>query len=264
MPPLDFAGKLVVVTGASSGLGREIALALALREGANLVLAARRRDRLESLKSEIESRCTSCAHVVPVDLGAPDGPQTLFDRATAAGEAFALVNCAGVTFYGRTLDAPPDTNRRIIAVDQVAVMETTLLFLRTFLERGAGAILTITSLYGLVPGPYQNVYAAAKHAVQTFMEGLAGEYRGRGVTICTFAAGSMLTEMIQSAGLDRRHGVDSSVFLDPARAARAALQSFKKGRLILIHGLLYKAAALLGRITSRRFGVWLSEWIMRP
>ena len=264
MPPLDFAGKLVVVTGASSGLGREIAFALAVEQGADVVVAARRRDRLEALKAEIESRCASRAHVVPVDLEAPDGPQALFDGAMAAGEVFALVNCAGVTFYGRTLDAPAETMRRILAVDQLAVMQATLLFLRGFLDRGSGAVLTVTSLYGLVPGPYQNVYAAAKHAVQTFMEGLAGEYRGRGVAICTFAAGSMATEMIRYAGLDRHHAADSSVFLDPARAARAAISSFKQGRLILIHGVLYKTAALLARITSRRFGVWLSERIMRP
>jgi len=264
MPPLDFAGKLVVVTGASSGLGREIALALALREKAHVIVAARRRDRLETLKAEIESRSASCAHVVPVDLGAPDGPEALFAQATSIGQVSALVNCAGVTFYGRTLEAPVETSRRIIAVNQLAVMQTTLLFLRSFLDRGSGAILTVTSVYGLIPGPYQNVYAAAKHATQTFMEGLAGEYRGRGVTFCTFAAGSMVTEMIRQAGLDRRHGARSPVFLDPARTARAALSSFKKGRLILIPGALYKFVVFLARVTPRRFGVWLSERIMRP
>ncbi len=264
MPSLDFAGRLVVVTGASSGLGREIALALAVEEKANVILAARRRDRLESLKAEIESRSSSCAHVVPVDLEAPDGPQALFARAAEIGDVYALVNCAGVTYYGRTLDAPADTNRRILAVNQAAVIQATLLFLPGFLQRGSGAVLTITSLYGLVPGPYQNIYATAKHAVQAFMEGLAGEYRGRGVSICTFAAGGMATEMIRHAGLDQRHGADSSVLIDPARAARAAISSFKRKRLILIHGALYKMAALLGRITSHRFAVWLSERIMRP
>ncbi|HTO21851.1 MAG TPA: SDR family NAD(P)-dependent oxidoreductase, partial [Spirochaetia bacterium] len=129
MPSLDLAGKLVVVTGASSGLGREIARALAVDEKADVVVAARRRDRLESLKTEIESRCPSRVHVLTVDLESPDGPQALFDGATAVGEVFALVNCAGVTFYGRTLDAPADTTRRILAVDQLAVMQVTLLFL---------------------------------------------------------------------------------------------------------------------------------------
>ncbi|HTZ51423.1 MAG TPA: SDR family NAD(P)-dependent oxidoreductase [Spirochaetia bacterium] len=264
MPSLDLAGKLVVVTGASSGLGREIARALAVDEKADVVVAARRRDRLESLKTEIESRCPSRVHVLTVDLESPDGPQALFDGATAVGEVFALVNCAGVTFYGRTLDAPADTTRRILAVDQLAVMQVTLLFLPGLLQRGSGGVLAVTSLYGLIPGPYQNVYSAAKHAVQAFMEGLAGEYRGRGLTISTFAAGGMATEMIRHAGLDRRHGADSFLFLDTARAARAAISSFKRGQLVRIHGVVYKMAALLARITSRRFGVWLSERIMRP
>ena len=264
MPLLDLSGKLVVVTGASSGLGREIALCLALEEKADVVVAARRRDRLEALKADIQSRSPSRAHVVVVDLGAPDASETLFRESTALGTVGALVNCAGITFYGRTLDAPADTSQRIIAVNQIAAMKNTLLFLRYFLERGCGGILTVTSVYGLIPGPYQNAYAASKHAMQTFMEGLAGEYRGRGVTLSTFAAGGMATEMIQHAGLDRRHGADSFLFLDTARAARAAISSFKRGRLVLIHGVVYKAAALLARITSRRFGVWLSERIMRP
>ncbi len=264
MPPLDFTGKLVVVTGASSGLGREIALSLAFDEGAHVVLAARRRDRLEELKAQIESRCTSRAHVLQVDLADPLAAETLFKCSTAIGGVGAVVNCAGVTFYGRTLDAPADTWRRIIAVNQLAIMSTALLFLPYFLERGSGGILTVTSVYGLIPGPYQNVYAASKHAVQTFMEGLAGEYRGRGVTISTFAAGSMATEMIRQAGLDHRHGANSPVFLDPSRTARAAIASFKKGRIIAVPGALYKFVLFLARVTSRRFGVWLAERVMRP
>jgi short-subunit dehydrogenase len=263
MPLLDFAGKLVVVTGASSGLGREIALALALGERAHVVAAARRRDRLEALKSEIESRSASRVHVVMVDLAAPDGPEALFSQATSIGQVSALVNCAGVTFYGRTLEATAETNRRIICLNQLATMQATMLFLRYFLEQRGGAILTITSVAGLVPAPYQNVYAASKHAVQAFMEGIAGEYRGRGVTLCTFAAASMATEMIRNAGLEQRPGARSPVFLDPARTARAALASFKRGRLVQVPGFLYKCAVLLARITTRKFGVWLSERIMR-
>lgn len=264
MPPLDLTGKLVVITGASSGLGREIALSLALEEGAHVVLAARRRDRLEEVKAQIESRSLSRAHVLVVDLADEAAADTLFRCSTAIGEVAAVVNCAGVTFYGATLDAPPDSWRRIIAVNQLASMKTALLFLPYFLQRGSGGILTVTSVYGLVPGPYQNVYAASKHAVQTFMEGLAGEYRGRGVTISTFAAGSMLTEMIQEAGLDRRHGSHRLIFMDPGRTARAAIAAFKKGRVFSVPGILYKIVLFLARVTSRRFGLWLSERVMRP
>jgi short-subunit dehydrogenase len=261
---MDLSGKLVVVTGASSGLGREIAISLALDEKAHVVAVARRRDRLEALKAEIESRSSSRVHVLEVDLSRPDAAESLFEQSTAIGPVGALVNCAGMTFYGRTLDAPADTCQKIVAVNQLAVMESTLLFLRYFLERGAGGILTVTSVYGLVPGPYQNAYAASKHAVQTFMEGLAGEYRCTGITISTFAVGAMLTEMVRAAGLDQRHGPRSSAFLDPYRTARAAIASFKKGRLISVPGALYKLLAFLVRVTTRKFGVRVSERIMRP
>ncbi len=264
MPHLDFTGRLVVVTGASSGLGRELALLLALREGAHVVIAARRQDRLEALKVEIESRSGSKAHVVSVDLAEADGSRVLFEKATALGTVSALVNCAGITFYGRTLDAPMADCLHIIAVNEVATMQATMLFLRYFLDRGSGAILSITSVAGLMPAPYQSVYSASKHAVQTFMECLSREYRDRGVSICTFAAGSMATEMITRAGLDRRFAAGSRVYLNLSDTARAALSSFKKGKLFSVPGIIYKIAVILSRLLPRRFVLWATDRIFAP
>lgn len=236
MQAIDFAGKLVVVTGASSGLGREIARVLALREGANLVIAARRRDRLEALKAELESKSASRVHVVVVDLGTTDGPERLFREASACGDVFGLVNCAGITFYGRTMEAPLERSLQIVAVNQVAVMKLTLLFLDAFLPRGAGAILSITSVAAFVPWPFQNVYSAAKSAVQSFMEGLAHEYRKSGVSFSTFAPGGMATEMLALSGLDRKHGMDSPFNMHPALSARKALSAFKRHKLCRVPG----------------------------
>jgi hypothetical protein len=264
MPHLDFTGRLVVVTGASSGLGRELALLLALHEGANVVLAARRQDRLEALKSEIESQSGPKAHVVSVDLADSEGPSLLFQKATALGTVAALVNCAGVTYYGRTLDAPMADILQIIAVNEVATMRTTMLFLQYFLDRGSGAILAITSVAGLIPAPYQSVYSSSKHAVQTFMECLSREYRGRGVSICTFAAGSMATEMIIRAGLHRRFALDSPVYLNPADTARFALSSFKKGKLFAVPGVIYKFVVVLSRLLPRRCVLWAVDRIYAP
>jgi short-subunit dehydrogenase len=264
MPRLDFTGRLVVVTGASSGLGREIALQLALREKADVILAARRRDRLEALKADIEYRTGSRAHVVAVDLAEAEGPQILFRDATAIGHVTALVNCAGITFYGKTLDAPVADCMKIIAINQLATIQATMLFLRYFLDRGSGAILAITSVSALIPTPYQNVYAASKHAVQTFMEGLSREYRGTGVSICTYAPGSMATEMIMNAGLNLKYGTGSLVYLDTAKTARHALCSFKKGKLLSVPGILYKTVAVLAHLFPRRFVLWSAERIFCP
>ncbi len=256
MHAIDFAGKLVVVTGASSGLGREIARCLALREGADLVIAARRRERLEALKAELESQCASRVHVVAVDLGTTDGPETLFREATAIGEVFALVNSTGITYWGRSLDAPMETTLRIVAVNQVAVMKTALLFLPAFVQRGSGAILSVTSAAAFAPLPYQNVYAATKHAVQSFMEGLAREYRGTGVSFSTFAPGGMATEMLVLAGTVAKHPMTSPFNMDPAVAARKAVAAFKKRKLRTVPGLLNKMGMFLFRFAPRGFISW--------
>jgi len=253
MKALDFKGKLVVVTGASSGLGREIARGLALREGAHVAVAARRRDRLELLKTEIEARCDSLVHVIPVDLGAPGGAQALFQEATALGEVHALVNCAGITFLGRTLDAPMAISDQIMAVNLVAEMRTSILFLRYFLERGEGALLNVTSMSAFMTVPYQNVYAATKHAMQAFTECLAYEYRGRGVSISSFVPGGIATEMITSARTDKKLLPGMKVFLrSPEKVARLAIRSLKKGRAVAVPELSIRAALFLVRFLPRR------------
>ena len=180
MKKIDFNGKLVVVTGASSGIGREIAKDLAVRQGANLLVAARRQDHLEGLKTEIERQSGSRVQTFPLDLGSPDAPQTLFRKATSLGTVFGLVNCAGATFYGKTFEAPPERYDQIVALNFVSVMKASMLFVSYFLGKGEGALLNVTSSAGLVPCPYQNVYGATKHAIQEFTEVLAWEYRGRG------------------------------------------------------------------------------------
>ena len=254
----------MVVTGASSGLGREIARTLALNEHADLVVAARRGDRLAELKAEIESACGSKVHVVEVDLSRPDGADRLYRESTAVGDVFALVNCAGLTHYGKTLEATVETSMRILQVNLVAEMKATLLFLEHLLERGQGGILTITSVIAFVPGPYQNVYAASKHGIQAFMEGLASEYRGRGVSFCTFAPGGMSTEMLTLSGLENKFGMDNRVNITPRAAARMAVDSFKKGRAVRVPGLLYKAVVFCTRLVPRAFIARVMERMYAP
>ena len=264
MKTLGFRGKLVVVTGASSGLGREIARRLACNEGADLVVAARRRDRLEELKADIERRCSSTVHIVTADLGDPGGAESLYHGATAHGEVFGLVNCAGVTYYGRMLDAPPGTSERIFAVNLFAGMRLILLFLPSFLERGRGAILTVTSLAGLIATPFQTAYSASKHGMQAFMDGIASEYRGRGVTFCSFAPGGMATEMSALSGLDRKIPVDSAVNMRPARAARIAVGALKRGRERCVPGLMNKSIVLFSRLAPRALALRSANRLYDP
>jgi uncharacterized protein len=265
MKKIDFRGKRVVVTGASSGLGREIARSLAFDEQASeIIVAARRRGRLEELKAEIEARSQTRVRVLGIDLETPDSPQSLFRDAMAGGEVFALVNCAGITFYGETLDAPMARYRQIIAVNQTAAMETILLFLRHFLDRGSGAVLVVTSMAAFAPLPYQNVYSATKHALQSFIETLDKEYRGRGVTFSTFVPSGMSTEMLTLAGTDKKFGMDSPFNMKPDVAARKAIRAVRRGRLCTVPGFVNNIGAFIMKRFPKRFTMWALARGMRP
>jgi short-subunit dehydrogenase len=264
MSRISFANRLVVITGAASGLGRELAKRMAVIEKADLVVADCRADRLETLKTEIEAACPSKVHVIPIDLGAADGARILFEKAMAVGDVYALINNAGLSIYERTLDRPFAAYRELIQVNCLTVLETTTAFLGHFLKKGEGAILNVTSLAGLVTVPYQNFYAATKHAVQTFSEGLSAEYRKRGIVICTFAPGGIATEMITKSGLDKHFGMNNPVLMPPARAAELAVRGFKKGKLLNVPGILNKAVVFSQRFSPHKSIIRAAERIYAP
>lgn len=264
MSRLDFADKTVVITGAASGLGRSLARRLACVEKAHLVIADCREDRLETLKTEIQAAGPSRVRTIAVDLGSTEGAGLLFEKAVAGGDVHALINNAGLSYYGKTLDRPFPSYRELIQVNCLTVFETTAAFLGYFLDKGEGAILNVTSLGGLIPLPYQNVYAATKHAVQSFSEGLRSEYGRKGIVICTYAPGGIATEMISKSGLDRHFKMNSRLLMPPDRAARIALRAFKRKRMVTVPGGLNKLVVFIQRIATREYVVQTTRKIYEP
>ena len=261
---MRLAGRLIVVTGASGGLGREIARKLALKEGADLVITGRRRHALEDLRGEIRGLCDRSVTVVPCDLSAEEGPRELHARAREAGRVFGLVNNAGVTHYGPAAEASQERLLEVLRTNLLAPVLLTRLFVRDFLDRGEGAILNVTSLAALITVPYQAAYTAAKQGLQAYSEALAGECRGAGVVITTFAPGGIATEMISSSGLDRRFGASSSLLMRADDAARAALRAWKRERLLAVPGIGNKLIALVPRLLPRRAVVRLAAAVYSP
>ncbi len=267
MAKLNFENRWVLVTGASSGLGLALARRLAACEKANLIIAARRKDRLEEIKKEIETGAHTKVEIIPVDLSKDDGVELLFKQATMIGDIYAVINNAGLTSYGKTTAANLDTYENIINVDFKAVMKSCLLFLPYFLERGEGALLNITSAAAFIPTPYQNVYSAAKHAAQAFTECLYREYRNAGknkIVISTFAPGGIRTEMITMSGLVEKHPFDSPFNMKPEIAAQKALRAFKKGKYLAVPGLLNKLTVMLAKHLPRRLVSRAAEIVYRP
>ena len=264
MAKLNFENKWVLITGASSGLGREIARYMAAKENAHLVITARRKERLEELKKEIESSGSSRVEILPADLADKADVDRLFEDAIRKADIYAVINNAGVTFYDRCEEAELERFESIVNVNLMALMRLSLKFLAYFQKQGSGAIFNVTSETAFVPIPYQNVYSASKHAAQAFTEGLYMEYRGSDIVISSFAPGGIATEMITLAGLDKKIEVDSPFNMKADVVARKAVKSFKKKKFVSIPGIMNKMTVFLLRFVPRRLAAQLTEYIYRP
>jgi short-subunit dehydrogenase len=264
MAKLSFKNKWVLITGASSGLGRSLAFYMAGKEGANLVVAARRKDRLEELKKEIEASTGSHVKIIPTDLNQPREVENLFERAVESADIYALINNAGLTFYDRADAGHMETFDKIIQVNLKALMDLTLRFLQRFNQKGEGAILNITSEAGLIAVPYQAVYSASKHAAQAFTEALYMENRKSGVVICSFAPGGIDTELLAKSGLDKKHGSNSPFNMNADKVAKLAVKAFKKKKFLSVPGILNKLTIFSVRFFPRKLVTAIAESIFRP
>jgi short-subunit dehydrogenase len=264
MAKLNFKNKWVLITGASSGLGRAIALYMAKKENANLVVAARRTERLEQLKKEIESSSDSKVINITVDLSEPGGAEDLFKKATEAADIYAVINNAGLTFYGKTGIAHLERFEEIIQVNLKALMVLSLMFFNRFEKKGEGAILNITSEAGLITTPYQTVYSASKHAAQAFTEGLHLENRKSKVVISSFAPGGIATELLTKSGLDKKYDLDSPFNMNAEKAAKLAVKAFKKKKFLSVPGFMNKLMLFLARFFPRKLVTAVSELVYRP
>lgn len=264
MAKLNFKDKWILITGASSGLGREMARLLAKREKAHLVVTARRKERLEDLKTEIESSGNTRVEILQADLNNTDDVELVFKKAVEIADIYAVINNAGLSFYNISKETDIDVFEKIIRVNLLAPMRLCLKFISYFQQKGGGAILNITSETGLVLVPYQSAYSASKHGIQAFTEGLHMEYRGSGITICSFAPGGVITEMITNIGLEKKIELHSRVNMKADIAARKAIKAFKKKKFLVVPGLLNKATVFVVRFLPRWLVAFLAEIIYRP
>ena len=242
-----------VVTGASAGSGRDIARQLASR-GAELVLVARREDRLTELAAELPVR----VEVYPCDLADPDACVELHRRVSER-PVDILVNNAGFGVFGAFDETDLQKELALIDVNIRAVHILTKLFYRDFAARGSGRILNVASSAGFMPGPLLSSYYASKAYVLRLTEALHEELRRMGspVTVSAFCPGPVSTEF--DAVADVRFSVRG---ISSERAAKAAVEGMFRGKLVIVPGLQMKAAHVGSRLLPDRLMLRLT-WHMQ-
>ena len=246
----------IVVTGAGSGIGRELCLLLA-RQGARLVLTGRRQQQLHAVRAEITSH-GGAALVAPCDLS--NGQQVLDWSAAilrATGGVDVLVNNAGRGAYGRFEQVALDGHDAVVDTNLRAIIHTTHAMLPSMLARGKGQLVYVSSVLGDLPAPEHAVYGATKSAVNAFAESLTHELHGRGVAVTVVAPGLVESGFAATAGtpMARFSSLPSKSAVD---SARGVLRAMERGQGLCVDDRLSAVA-----ICARRYVPGLFGWVFR-
>jgi short-subunit dehydrogenase len=250
-------GQWAVVTGASSGIGQAIAAELAAG-GANLVLTARREDRLRSFAAQLSTK----VEIVAADLEKPEAPAQIkaFTDARQIQPAL-LVNNAGFGTFGEFRETDPDRQLAMIQVNCGAVVAMTRLYLPDMIARRRGDILIVASTASFQAVPYQTTYAATKAFDLIFAEGLAEEVKRFGVRVCALCPGQTKSEFHEIA----REPIPKQMTVHTAQeVARIGLDALANGKHHVICGVGNRLGMELQRLAPRRVVTAISERLFRP
>jgi len=228
--------ETVLITGASSGIGLELAKCFA-GDRSRLVLVARNTAALDQLAGNLRREHGIDVIVLTADLSLPETPQTVFAELTARGiQVDILVNNAGFGAIGPFDQIPVDRQVEMIRVNVTALAELTRLFLPGMVQRGRGGVLNVGSVAGFVPGPGMTVYYATKAFVQSFSEALAAELRGTGVGVTVLCPGPTPTNFGAVAGT-RNVKLIRVPRTSAEKVARDGHAALRKGRTVCISGI---------------------------
>lgn len=227
--------KTALITGASTGIGKELAEIHAGR-GGDLVVVARNRDKLLELKNELEKKYSVKVMTIAMDLGSAGAPEEIYREIKKSGIIIDyLINNAGFGGLGKFHERPWEQDLAMINLNIVALTALTRLFLPEFVNRNEGRILNVSSTASMMPGPLQAVYYATKAYVTSFSNAIAEELHDTRVTVSALLPGATKTEFGRVSGMDK-----TSMFQKPADAHKVALDGYNgmlSGKLTIISGV---------------------------
>jgi short-subunit dehydrogenase len=255
----EWSGATAVVTGASSGIGAELATALARRH-CDLVLVARREDRLRDLATQLEQAHGIQARVVTADLSVPAEVERLLDAIDAPIDV--LVNNAGFATHGTFVEQDATRLSDEVAVNVGAVVGLTRALLPAMVQRRRGVVLNVASTAAFQPIPYMAVYGATKAFVLSFTEALWGELEGTGVDVLALCPGATDTEFFDVAGESASVGGRQT----PSQVAATAMRGLdrRKPPPSVVSGIANAWSARLPRFLPRRTAIRVTRALVAP
>lgn len=247
-----YEGWTALVTGASSGIGLELAKLLAA-DGHDLVLVARREDKMRELGSELTAAHGVKVTVMAADLSKPGAAAQVVDQVNAAGLAIdVLINNAGFGTYGKfATETRLEDESALLQVNVVALTELAKLLLPGMVKRGRGRIMNVASTAAFQPGPLMAVYYATKAYVLSLSEALSNELSGTGVTVTALCPGLTASGFQAVAGMEHSRLVAGRKMPTSAEVARAGYQAMVRGEVIHVPGMMNKVLAASVRVIPR-------------
>jgi len=230
--------KIALITGASSGIGRQFAMVLA-QNGYDIVAVARRRELLESLASELQ-KFDAQTQVVVADLSTSAGVQSVID---AAKDVDFLVLNAGITRAARVGKTSAEELKGLNTLLATGVVEVCEAIVPEMMQRKTGDVVIVSSIAAFTPMPKSALYAAAKTYVMSYGRSLNLEVRSSGVRVCVICPGYVRTELHQNAGLAHlRQRVPKWLWINSHDVVRAALDGLRKNKSVVVPGFVYRLA----------------------
>jgi short-subunit dehydrogenase len=252
MKPMELRGRWVLVTGASSGLGREMARVLARQHGAHLLIVARRQDRLDELKQELEQQAAVKVETCSADLSKLEDVDRVIQTATSGRELYGAILNAGVTHFGHYSELEWDSFRAMLDTNVIANvrMATALI---PHLEKQGGGLMLVSSMAGLHPVPFQTHYSGTKGFLINFGLALWHELQGRNVSITSYAPSGVVSEMTSGD----RFAPLRRWLLPVDQAAREGVEAMRTRSYLHISGLTNRIGSVFARMLPHRFATGL-------
>ena len=245
--------KTVLITGASGGIGLELARIFAADKN-NLVLTARNTQKLEKIKSDLENKYNITVDVITADLSDEKSASDIYSYTRGKNiQVDYLVNNAGAGNYGLFSETEWETERKIIGLNITALTELTKIFLKEMLNRDSGKILNIASVAAFQPGPLMAVYYASKAYVLSFSAAVAREISGSNVSVTVFCPGPTSTGFKENANLEGSGLFKRKNIASAEKAALYGYQAMMKNRLIAIHGVTNRLMSVAVRFLPVSF-----------